>query len=654
MAGLTGQLIGGFRVVRDFDTAGAQGAVCCAVCESDIHGIVPVGTEVALKIMQVSDPESSQWRQLERRVATLKRLDHPNIVKYYGCFVENGQFSDIHVIVQEFLHGKSLKELLAKSKLGLEADETLRIVREAVAGLSYAERSGIIHRDVKPGNIMVCDDGAVKLIDFEVAKNISGGTLSASTTGGMKGTLAYMAPEFTNSDFRGDEQSDIFSMGVVFYETLMGRSPYRSLHMSGTFSDFAAFFERWRPGSEDPIRISRKARAILSHAEEVFTKSLARERTSRYETFEQFGKGLETVRPRTLKTDHGTYEMQLFVGEGGFGQVYKARNLANGEEVAVKFLLSKASLGRFRREARIMAGLEELDSEQRFDSKGCFVKFVDYYETTTSVYLIMAYLAGMPGLSLRDAIRSWRGVPRDEAMTRDILIAFERYAWGLGALHWKSGIIHRDIKPSNLYFPIGKPENAAIMDLGIALDLDGHSMTTGQIPGTFDYMPPETIFPPSKKFRGDPKVDIYALGLCLYEALTGKMGYPRLPSTKEEEKKAISMITERARSKKPPLFDDPSVSNDSALRRLLVDMTNPVREKRLEDAFDVCIRLREIITGRYGYNPAAWAQDGERPTEKTNFVRPDLWEELKPEQTSSKPWLFIGCFVAAALAVAAV
>ena len=90
-----------------------------AVCAEDKHGLVPVGTIVALKVMPVQDGEGAQWRKLQKRTAELARLDHPNVVRYYGCFAEQGMFNDVHVVVQEFLQGVTLKERLARRKTGL-------------------------------------------------------------------------------------------------------------------------------------------------------------------------------------------------------------------------------------------------------------------------------------------------------------------------------------------------------------------------------------------------------------------------------------------------------------------------------------------------------------------------------------------------------
>ena len=218
------KVIGGFRVLKDLKAgAGSQGTVYQAICEVSRFPSVAVGDVVALKVMAVQDDDGEAYARLERRTAELVALEHPNVVKYHGCFCEKGPFNDVHVIVLEYVEGRSLKELLAESPCGLGADEAMRIAFGLIDGLSYMSARGIVHRDIKPANVIVRPDGTPKLIDFEVAHRVEG----TATVGGsnMIGTFDYMAPDFTDATFRGDVRSDIFSLGVCLHEMLTGRTP---------------------------------------------------------------------------------------------------------------------------------------------------------------------------------------------------------------------------------------------------------------------------------------------------------------------------------------------------------------------------------------------------------------------------------------------
>ena len=598
MSALKDKIIGGFRVLAEIQAgSGSQGTVYKAVCDEDKHGLVPVGTVVALKVMPVQDEGQAQWRKLEKRTRELANLNHPSVVKYHGCFSEQGTFNDVHVVVQEFLDGETLKERLARNPSGLDVDEAIRIARLAIEGLVYTTGAGIVHRDIKPGNIFLCRDGGVKLIDFEIAQQAGGTT--TSTAGNIRGSFDYMAPDFTDADFHGDVKSDVFSMGVVLHEMLCGKTPYQRLSGADNRQANFAFLARWSHpssrGSGSPIHVSSRIRRLLAHTDDVFAKSLAPRREDRYPDFQSLLSDLGKIRFRNLRNGDTTYQMLQFIGKGGFGEVFKARLKQTGQLVAVKHLLKDEYAERFRREAKIMKKLVS----------PCFVRFVDFFSQDiaggSESFLVMEFLDGMPGSSLRDAIKRAGGAPLD---VKSAFVAFERYARGLHAMH-EAGIFHRDIKPSNLYFPPDAPQRAAIMDLGIARDVNG-TATHGQVPGTLDYMPPEVVLSDN---RGDAGMDIYALGLCFYEALAGKTAYPRLPTGTA----GYAAFFERAKNGVRPTFDALDSERDKDVLSLIREMTNVDPQRRLNDAGAVAEWILHIAQERFGDSIAAGHDDLDDP-----------------------------------------
>ena len=596
-----GETIGGFKRLEVVG-AGAQGKVWKAECVQDVHGIVPAGSVVALKIKYEHGGDlDAQWRKLESRIAELKAIRHPNVVQYLGCFREAGLDHEKHVVVQELLEGETLKERLdainrwnpAKNRLGLDVDEAIDTIKQVSAGLGHTATLGIFHRDVKPANIFLCRDGKVKLIDFGVARQ-SDGTITEE--GNIRGSWNYLAPDFADGVFRGDQQSDIFSVGVVLHEIITGRLPYQNVFGD----DMAAYFARWSSKAEDsPVRIVSNTRRLLFGIDKIFDKTLTPDRNARYRDFSQLEDALSRI--RFVEQKHGgmTFRRLQFIGEGGFGEVFKARWLERNEPVAVKMLKNADGGARFREEAKVM---KELDDP-------CFTRFVDFFEEEDRSFLVMSFLPGMPGSSLRDAInrskieaRLKNGVLSTGGLPKELVLsAFERYARGLGIMHrHHPSIVHRDIKPSNLYYPAGHPERVAIMDFGIVRTGDS-STVSGITPCTFDYAPPEIAV---TRDRGGPGMDMFALGLCMYEALTGKMGYPRVAGGQA----GMIQFFERCKKLAAPVFDDPRVTGDPELLRLLQRMTDPDVDRRLADADRVAEEIRGLFY-----------RDAEADTSETKF-----------------------------------
>lgn len=568
--------LGGFRLLDAADPVGAggQGTVRRAVCEAAVFPGLAVGTTVALKVMPGSDSDDVRWRRLESKVSVLAALDSPDVVRYHGCFRERVGVVTLHVVVMEFLEGETLRMRLERSPGGLDADVALDVARAVASGLAAAAAAGLVHRDVKPDNIFLCADGKAKVIDFGIARHED---LPTATGSQLAGSFDYMAPERTEPDFRGDERSDVFSLGVVLHEALFGCLPYAAQAARSEF----AFFERWsRQSRTAALALDGRAGRLLPGLDELLKRALAVDREDRFSGFAAFASALGRLAPHEIRSERETYRVLSLIGEGGFGEVFRARRLGDGAIVAVKHLkrMDGGAAERFRGEARAMAALDD----------SAFVRFHEYFESghaaAPQAYLVMDYLDGMPGRTLRDAMRAanGRGLPHGE-----VIAAFARYAHGLAVLH-TNGIVHRDIKPSNLYYPSDAVVRSAIMDLGVALDWKT-TLTVGSVSGTLEYMPPEVIMGES---RGSPSSDVYALGLCLYEALTGRPAFPRF---KRNSADAIEAFVIRARQMRAPEFDAPLVGANPELERLLRRMTEPDVARRMSSAAEAELELQDLL-----------------------------------------------------------
>jgi eukaryotic-like serine/threonine-protein kinase len=186
---------------------------------------------VAVKLLaeHLADDEAFVYR-FRREALSAARLQHPNIVQVF----DSGQdpSTERHFIVMEYVHGPSAADMLRERKqLGI--DETVRLVRDACHGLDYAHRAGVVHRDVKPGNLLFAEEmGTTKLADFGIAKAAE--QTRITQVGSVLGTAAYLSPEQARGEEAGPA-SDIYSLGVCAYQFLTGRLP----HEYGSLTELA-------------------------------------------------------------------------------------------------------------------------------------------------------------------------------------------------------------------------------------------------------------------------------------------------------------------------------------------------------------------------------------------------------------------------------
>jgi serine/threonine protein kinase len=193
---------------------------------------------VAVKLLaeHLADDESFVSR-FRREALAAARLVHPNIVQVFDFGFD--ETAHQHFIVMERVSGQSCAELL-RDRGHLDVEEAVSIITQACRGLDYAHRNGVVHRDVKPGNLLVSDTGVVKLADFGIARATD--QSSITQVGSVLGTAAYLAPEQARGEEAGP-RADIYSLGVVSYQLLSGRLPYEA----SSLSELAARQQRESP-----------------------------------------------------------------------------------------------------------------------------------------------------------------------------------------------------------------------------------------------------------------------------------------------------------------------------------------------------------------------------------------------------------------------
>ncbi len=199
---------------------------------------------VAIKLLAEHLADDATFISRFRREAlSAARLVHPNIVQVFDFgFDEQARQ---HFIVMEHVTGHSCAELL-RDHGPMEVEQAVDVITQACRGLDYAHRNGVVHRDVKPGNLLVSDSDVVKLADFGIARATD--QSSITQVGSVLGTAAYLAPEQARGEEAGP-RADLYSLGVVAYQLLTGRLPYEA----GSLSELALKQQRQPPAPVDEL-----------------------------------------------------------------------------------------------------------------------------------------------------------------------------------------------------------------------------------------------------------------------------------------------------------------------------------------------------------------------------------------------------------------
>ena len=239
-----------------------------------------IGRTVALKTLRL-DVHGLDAAEMVRRFQNEARaagvLSHPNIVTIYDA----GECDGIFYIAMEFIQGTTLHELLAEHHI-LPSEDVIQYSRQICTGLDYAHSHGIVHRDVKPANIMITANGTVKIMDFGIAK--AGGSMTS--TGQVLGTPNYMAPEQVKGKPL-DGRSDLFSFGVILYEMLTGEKPFAGQNVTTII---------YKIVNENPIAPRDLDVTVHPGLSAIVTRALAKSPEERYQSGADLTRDLENYK----------------------------------------------------------------------------------------------------------------------------------------------------------------------------------------------------------------------------------------------------------------------------------------------------------------------------------------------------------------------
>src|SRR5262245_34334005 len=241
----------------------------------------------AIKILHEHLSADREYVERFRREArALAQLNHPNIV----TVIDRGEFEGRQFIVFQHVEGENLKELVEREGQ-LPVDQALALVQQVARGLAFAHDHGVVHRDVKPHNVLIDEDGVAKVTDFGIARSLEPGD-GLTETGALLGTSEYIAPEQA-SGARVDERSDQYSLAVVLHELLTGKPPY-------TGDNFMAVAMKH---IQEPVPSVREARPDVSpRLDGIGARAMAKRPEDRWPSTEAMMAALEAARVGTEST----------------------------------------------------------------------------------------------------------------------------------------------------------------------------------------------------------------------------------------------------------------------------------------------------------------------------------------------------------------
>ncbi len=248
-----------------------------------------LGRQVAIKLLNRDLASDNAFRtrfRLEAQAAS--RMAHPTIVRVYDAGEDSetspdGSIRPVPFIIMELVHGALLKDIISEGPVPVA--DAIRYVDGILEALEYSHRAGVVHRDIKPGNVMVTDAGQVKVMDFGIARAVSDSSSTVAETTAIIGTAAYFSPEQAKGE-PVDARADVYSAGVVLYELLAGRPPFRGE------SPVAVAYQHV---SEAPLPPSEVMETVPRSLDAVTLRALAKDPFQRYQDAAAFREALDAT-----------------------------------------------------------------------------------------------------------------------------------------------------------------------------------------------------------------------------------------------------------------------------------------------------------------------------------------------------------------------
>lgn len=422
--------------------------------------------DVAIKILSsklTTDPEIV--RRFERESMVIAKLNHPNIVHV----IDKGKAGNRYYFVMEYVDGTSLREVIERENIPLATK--LDMIVQVLKALDYAHKNGVIHRDIKPTNILIDRQGNPRVADFGIAQIVGTPDGEMTSSDVIMGTLAYMSPEQKVSSTNVDQTTDIYAIGIILYEILTGKKPLGRFKM--------------------PSELNPKINPAF---DDIIMKCLAQEPAERYQTAVDLKNGILNVinnqNTATKTDDYSLNGSESFIGKCRYLDTIKETKFSSTILVENKvnkklYIIKKHNKGEAgRKEAKLLSSLKHKNIINIFGSGG----------DNKSTVIISQYA---PGGSLAE--RMVRKYDWQKAV--GIIL---QVATGLDFAH-KNNIIHGNLRPSNILYDT--EEVVKLTDFGMPIHYDAANKKNW-------YSPPER-----KQSR---QGDIYGMGVIFHQLLTGR------------------------------------------------------------------------------------------------------------------------------------